>query len=43
MTTTRLFLAWFAAGLGWDLQGRLIDGLLDPLLHQVTWLAWLAN
>jgi len=37
----RSMLLWFAAGAGWDLQGRLLDHFLDAWLEKVTWLAWL--
>lgn len=41
--TLRLTLAWFAAGVGWDLQGRVLDHFLDKWFAAVTWLTWLTN
>lgn len=32
---------WFCAGLGLDLQGRLLDHVLDKLATAVTWLSFL--
>lgn len=34
--------AWFCAGVGLDLQSRLLDGVLDPFFRSVHWLAWLS-
>lgn len=33
--------AWFIAGAGWDLQGRLLDHFLDQWTSSVAWLGWL--
>lgn len=42
-TFLKVALAWFFAGAGWDLQGRVLDHFLDNWFEHVTWLAWLVN
>jgi hypothetical protein len=37
----KIAVAWFAAGAGWDIQGRVLDHFLDDWFSHVTWLAWL--
>lgn len=41
MKLLRAAFLWFMAGCGLDLQGRVIDHWLDPLVQSVAWLAWL--
>lgn len=36
-------LAWFVAGVGWDLQSRVLDGVLDRWFAASPWLAWLVQ
>jgi hypothetical protein len=38
----RSCLLWFCAGAGLDVQGRILDHFLDPLVRSVWWLAWLS-
>lgn len=37
----KITVAWFAAGAGWDIQGRLLDHFLDAWTAKLSWLAWL--
>ena len=39
----KLSLAWFAAGAGWDLQGRVLDHFLDAFVASHPFLAFLAS
>lgn len=41
MSASRAAFLWFCAGVGLDVQGRVLDRWIDALAAHVTWLAWL--
>lgn len=43
MKPAQLVLAWFAAGAGWDLQGRLLDHFLDAWIKAHPLFSFLAQ
>lgn len=40
---SRAGLLWFCAGVGWDLQGRVMDHVFDAWFEHVTWLSWMVQ